>query len=96
MSGLVLRTLAEVFGASWAVLAVLWRPLGTTWAVSLGIPETPDAPRQPKIIARRTKMASHWQGERSERASAASEASGAIRMKLRLQNTKDAEGTATG
>ena len=93
MSGLVLRTLGEVFGASWAVLAVLWRPLGTSWAVFWGIPEAPDAPRRPKIIARRTKMASHWQGERSERASAAS---GAIRMKLHLQNTRDAEGTATG
>ena len=96
MSGLVLRILGEVFGASWAVLAVLWRPLGRTWAVFWGIPEAPDAPRRPKIIARRTKMASHWQGERSERASAASEASGAIRMKLHLQNTRDAEGTATG
>ena len=96
MSGLVLRTLGEVFGASWAVLAVLWRPLGTSWAVFWGIPEAPDAPRWTKMVARRTKMASHWQGERSERASAASEASGAIRMKLHLQNTRDAEGTATG
>ena len=91
-----MRPLGEVFGASWAVLAVLWRPLGRTWAVFWGIPEAPDAPRRPKIIARRTKMASHWQGERSERASAASEASGAIRMKLNLQSTRDAEGTATG
>ena len=66
MSGLVLRTLGEVFGASWAVLAVLWRPLGTSWAVFWGIPEAPDAPRRPKMIARRTEMASHRQGERSD------------------------------
>ena len=50
----------------------------------MGIPEAPDAPRRPKIIARRTKMASHWQGERSERASAASAASGAIEVFERL------------
>ena len=88
MSGLVLRPLGEVFGASWAVLAVLWRPLGRTWAVFWGIPEAPDAPRRPKMVARRAKMDSNWQGERSERAS---EASGAIRMKLNLQSTRDAE-----
>ena len=123
MSGLVWRRLHDVLGASWAVLAALWRPLGevlgrslwhlgssggtrrefphtlggvleaswASWAVFWDISEAPDAPRRPKIIARRTKMASHWQGERSERASAASEASGAIRMKLNLQNSIDAE-----
>ena len=72
MSGLVLRTLGEVFGASWAVLAVFLRPLGTSWAVFWGIPEAPDAPRPPKAyrdgftLAGRAKRASE-RSERSER-----------------------------
>ena len=39
-----------------------WR----SWAVFWGIAEAPDAPRRPKMVARRTEMASHWQGERSD------------------------------
>ena len=60
-------------------------------AVFWGISEAPNAPRRPNMVARRTEIASNGRGERSERASAASEASGAIRLKQHLQNTRDAE-----
>ena len=60
----------------------------TSWAVFWGIPEAPDAPRRPKMVARRVKMDSHWQAERSERAS---EASGATRMNPDVYKARDAE-----
>ena len=61
----------------WAFLLAVWRTLEDVLGVLGGVLEALEAPRRPKMVARRAKMDSNWQGERSERAS---EASGAIRM----------------
>jgi len=61
----------------WAFLLALWRTFEDVLGIRVGVLEALEAPRRPKMVARRAKMDSNWQGERSERAS---EASGAIRM----------------
>ena len=80
----------------WALLLAPWRTLEEVLGVLGGVLEALEAPRRPKMVARRAKMDSNWQGERSERASEASEASGAIRMKPRRVEGKRCRGGITG
>ena len=58
-----------------AFLLALWRTLEDVLGVLGGVLEALKAPRRPKMVARRAKMDSNWQGERSERASERSERS---------------------
>ena len=80
----------------WALLLALWRTLEYVLGVLGGVLETLDTPRRPKMAARRVKIDSNWQGERSERAKRSERSERSDQDELRRVDGKRCRGGTAG